>query len=750
MKLYIPTTTLNFNNILSTESISPKGFYSIRGFGYSRWFSIPENDIDGAIIMYEAPAKLNRPISEIEDHPLWIEISTDEDYPVLMPGVRYSDKTLYLNPWNTSLIFQSERDKNIALSLSDSSLETKLLRLYNNKIVVRELSGSMPDINGIDAGPINKDNVRNDIKINKIKGLLYGYYIGASLSASPDVIARLSVLREIQNIFSSITSSEERIPTKAQYDRLSKLFGNIAKQNPLYEALLTEIGDNQKTDNVVSVLLKYGVRLPFTDWRNIVNQLKSIDTENQAIIWIKRQMENTLQLMTKQRVLLPVDDAEIITEGQTLLSVSSDNFQSDEEKKLYLYWVNNLFCQSKYNGKISSVKTELADDLTKSAITCLGDRWNDSHERTFLNQLRRHVRGEEFTMEWHNGLLSSVAAILTKGDDWEALLKFMQSKGMTDYRIAMSIFGVLNGFANLTRDFTDVILNEDSKYVSDMYREFYGQIHNIRIDTRNYLLQENQPIPFINKETVPSTHEPKVIESKLNSPIQSNSKLSEPTTTSRNNFITEILNYFETKVLKGQRKEKREQLRDGLNQCIDKNRGLTDPSNFIMDLNQYEEYGWSRKNKPWQLMQERFFPKYDKRNIRTKDRANSIATMPSMFDEPNLDLTTSNGDPTPTKVTLNLNDDKTFVKRSLFIEDPNCITFLQGLIPKDCYEKFVEGLTWFQGEYAKGANSKYYAHAGHDNQSTIEAFKRFLSKRDYASRLNLEEIYNYLKQIYGK
>ena len=32
-KIYIPTTTLNFNNILSTESISPAIFYEKRGFG---------------------------------------------------------------------------------------------------------------------------------------------------------------------------------------------------------------------------------------------------------------------------------------------------------------------------------------------------------------------------------------------------------------------------------------------------------------------------------------------------------------------------------------------------------------------------------------------------------------------------------------------------------------------------------------------------------------------------------------------
>ena len=111
MKLYIPTTSLNFNNILSTESISPRAFYSQRGFGYSRWFTIPENEIEGAILLYESPYKIVRPISDMEDHPLWIEIETNDDYPMLKSGIRYSQRTIYLNPWHTKFYFQTDKDK---------------------------------------------------------------------------------------------------------------------------------------------------------------------------------------------------------------------------------------------------------------------------------------------------------------------------------------------------------------------------------------------------------------------------------------------------------------------------------------------------------------------------------------------------------------------------------------------------------------------------------------------------------------
>ncbi|WP_444368223.1 hypothetical protein [Prevotella sp.] len=196
MKLYIPTTSLNFNNILSTESISPKGFYASRGFGYSRWFSIPENDIDGAVLLYESPAVLVRPKSDLEDHPLLIEIDTDEVFPVAKKGVRYSKHSIYLNPWNTKFIFQSEKDQTVAYSLSDSSLETKMLRLYNNKIIVASVQGSFPTMEGISIDFTIEDScIEKDRQINKIKGLLYGYYIGACLSSSKDDIEQINILK---------------------------------------------------------------------------------------------------------------------------------------------------------------------------------------------------------------------------------------------------------------------------------------------------------------------------------------------------------------------------------------------------------------------------------------------------------------------------------------------------------------------------------------------------------------------------
>lgn len=91
--------------------------------------------------------------------------------------------------------------------------------------------------------------------------------------------------------------------------------------------------------------------------------------------------------------------------------------------------------------------------------------------------MRRYVRAQESNISWNDDLFSSVAAVIAKGSDWEQLRKFMQSKSMSDYKMAFAMFAELNGFANLTRDFTDVLFSlQDRKYVATVYKEIFGQL----------------------------------------------------------------------------------------------------------------------------------------------------------------------------------------------------------------------------------------------------------------------------------
>jgi hypothetical protein len=52
-KSYIPTSSLNFNNIMSCEAISPVAFYSKRNFGYKIFEKVELNSFDNSVLLFE-------------------------------------------------------------------------------------------------------------------------------------------------------------------------------------------------------------------------------------------------------------------------------------------------------------------------------------------------------------------------------------------------------------------------------------------------------------------------------------------------------------------------------------------------------------------------------------------------------------------------------------------------------------------------------------------------------------------------
>ncbi len=481
-KLYIPTSTLNFNNILSSESISPKAFYAIRGFGYSRWQEVEENNQENVVLLYEEPFEFSRPASDVEDHPMLVEITTDKEYPSIASGLYYSDESVYLSPWRTRFIFFTEQDRRVALSISDSSLETKMIGLYHRQLYVetyrrKEFTANATTI------PLNKEAVDFDVRVNKMKGLLYGYYIGALLSSTPELTDKANTLQEIQNIFSSILSSESHSPTILQHEKLNVCFANLNKFDPIVSYLQKVAKENFRAEDIIAGLSKYGVVFPSTfDGERITNSLLyATEDYNPAYDWLKREKDKLRKEEISERKFLATSSEEIVLADNALSKIANTHLTDDTEQKLMKAWVNDVLLSSEYSGKITTFAEALSDVVTQKAKEVYADNWDESRAKVELNQMRRYIRAQESSITWKDDIFSAIAAVLAKGSDWEQLRSFMQSKMMSDYRMAFALYGELNGFANLTRDFTDNLfgIHDNRKYIAEVYKEIYGQLHGI-------------------------------------------------------------------------------------------------------------------------------------------------------------------------------------------------------------------------------------------------------------------------------
>lgn len=515
-KLYIPTSTLNFNNILSSESISPKAFYAIRGFGYSRWQEVAENNQENAILLYEEPFEFFRPASDVEDHPMLVEITTDKEFPSIANGVYYSDESIYLSPWRTRFIFFTEQDRRVALSISDSSLETKMIGLYHRQLYVETYQRKeQPAYTG--TNPLNKEAIDHDVRVNKMKGLLYGYYIGALLSSTPELTDKANTLQEIQNIFSSILSSESHSPTVLQHEKLNVCFANLRKFDPIVSYLQKIAKENFKAEDIIACLSKFGVVFPSTfDGERIIDSLQyATEDYNPAYEWLKREKDCLRNEEIAERKYLATSSEEIVLADNALSKIANNYLTDAMEQQLMKAWVNDVISSSEYSGKITTFAEALSDVVTRKAKEVYADSWDESRAKTELNQMRRYIRAQESTITWQDDIFSAIAAVLAKGSDWEQLRSFMQSKLMSDYRMAFALYGELNGFANLTRDFTDNLfgLRDNRKYIAEVYKEIYGQLHGIDPTYGNVTILETSPTIAEGNTSEMDVKETSVIES---------------------------------------------------------------------------------------------------------------------------------------------------------------------------------------------------------------------------------------------
>lgn len=702
-KLYIPTSTFNFNNILSSESISPKAFYEHRKFGYSRWLEIPENHIENVILLYDKPVGFSRPSSDIEDHPLLIEICIEEEFPQSVKGVFYSDHTIYLSPWRTRFIFFSEQDKRITLSLSDSSLETKLIGLYQKGFCVEKPAMiNIPKIE-LNVG-LNQEKIEYDYRVNKLKGLLYGYYIGALLSSTPEVIRKVNLLQELQDIFFSVLSTEDRSFTAFQKERINLLFDELQKESPLILFMRNKL-TVQEIEHCISLGMIYPDMI---DKVRILNDLRySPADSNSAVDWLKKQ-QNVLQLqIRKARNRLEPFAEEIIVTDKSLNKISNVHLNESREECLAIAWINEVLLLKNYNGKVGSFKEKISDEVTTKAKEIYKEAWEGSSAKSLLNQMRKYVRGQENTFQWNNLLISSMAAVIAKGDDWEQLLAFMQSKSMVDYRLAFAFWGELNGFANLTRDFTDNFFTiDDRTYVANVYKELHGQL----------------------LETDPT------LKTGL---IMPSNELTDYSTT----FVelkNKVLSIFKDYGRDKGRCRNKDKLQKGLLLALQDNRDNQDPEIFLYSLcTTYTDYGWSRKNKPWKYMNER--------------------------------LLTDNKEEKSNELILENEKINNRQERSLFLDDmlkdKSWAQVTSGFISdKKIKKQYLKDVEWFVGNHSEkycdeNGRKGIYLGKDVDNKSVIDRFYNYLENKRNNSKVEwlmqiyqkvpIKQIIQYLRKNYG-
>lgn len=513
LKLYIPTTSLNFNNILSSESISPSSFYVHRKFGYDRFYKVESNNLDNTIILYDKYPVFSIDDSKLENYPVVFEIdSQDTNVEIIeFQGVYLTHQTIYLNPFNTKIIFRNSEERNIVLAKAFPMIDTKLIPLYQGQLVV--LSDEIKTFNWC---PINVDDssdydniaVSYDITVNKLKGMLYGYLLGANESSSKEIVAMKKRVKELRNVLSAILASPDRRATCFQQQQLDNLYASINQafyalsgvESRINEVISQKI-ECYKAPTFVEILKGEGL---YQEWfKKQVSQLSlryyqitPFDLSYQPtdkVSELDRYIDNIERMIQTYDVKTKLDISKLpIIQNRRVVEVP--------EQKEFILILFNEYMNEVWNGtEFLLSRYEFATIGGKLFREISGDKWENSQARTYINSLRRNLNEyTEFDINsTDSDILKSFAAFCQKGEsDIDKLRDYLISNSIGDFRIAFALWGLIFGFAEMPKTLTNEFFeDQDEQYIAGCYKSIYKQLHAIELQgTLDRTLKEEKPM----------------------------------------------------------------------------------------------------------------------------------------------------------------------------------------------------------------------------------------------------------------
>ena len=795
MKLYIPTSSLNADSILSCECITPARECRKRVFGHSRFETLEElRQFDYCTLAFSKVPRFNIYDDSRENFRMVVEIDLASPEENGLSHVGICEDTdifatanpIHLSPANTRLLFYKREEMEYAYHNCSDSAKCKFFDFFKygfSGINISEqgaiLANCLKNIN-----IQNVDATYSENSYDKVKGFIWGYAIGCMLSRTSETANLLRIQKRIYDIISS-TRNDAFIPDALKCE-LVALDSEYTKFDPIQrlaksrwnEYLKTvianqpEFGSEVTTANIDKLLRDLGVetaakskflseqklilRKPFSSYSHIgtisyeqYNKELAMHTKSAVI---HENMERLKYLSFKDS--LDVDRASYIS---VMLS-AEDKESIFFNKILYrIIWDNLIPSIEEIRINRKDVAVNVVKTL-KAIMEDSGIQWQDSEEQAYFDRMRKNIsKYEPFELtDISDPVLQSVAAFILKGEDYESLKSYLEVNAICDYRYALAMWGAMIGYVSIPRSLFDGF-NRSS--VTTLYHQVESVLGN-----SDFILPRSESHQITSEPQLPAKPRIDTLET-----------ISDEST---ERFRRKIISFFESTIVKNQKKDKRESLREGLNRALDEFGDDTNPIKFVSLLNDFVEYGWKPSLKPWQTLRDYLAPDYVAKTSRVKSMRGELkiirpsTQLPLNFEadvKEHMDTKTLSSsscigliwqgtkdffsrkdriESAPMVNSFSKNNVDNNTNTLFFVSDENIWKYLQNIIPIELRDDVRRDLNWFQDEYAKGKNSKYYAKASRENAATIDAFGRYLAKKKYAAKILILDIIEFLTKFY--
>ena len=512
---YIPVNSLSFNNILSSESISPLSFYERRCFGFRRFEKINASPFLNSIIAYDKVPKLPDIRSEREEYPFFVAIpekyfdknifrKKHEDVEIIQ-----IDCSIYLN-WKECFFFsRTEDEKKKLIASTRRSIEVKNAEYYTSNIFVLDdyeielFDWDETVLDSItDYKVSNQEQILRDQKVNKIKGFIYAYTSG-KLKEQPTEMAEgnryfqdfINSYSVLMNDLSVVSRENKSKGSRLNYSPIKKEINHLIDIKEKIEFLFSSYEKSEIDD-----LLKksFGIsNLQIDNFKRLNYENTRVSVYSLISDFIKK----------KEQTLYSIDELlnKLIDNVNSFLKNSSPNLYKNLENDFnsFRIIINNKINDYRKNtireNSFENIPFNFNIELSKltSGLDEIGKKENESYSliineflsrielstsdeigqnrmdilKTIGGEILKTTDGDEkvknyLTKLWKSlktvgvgfkisesddNALKSLACFLSKHSEMEKLQDFMDKNKYYNYGLSFGIWGAAYGYANTSK-----------------------------------------------------------------------------------------------------------------------------------------------------------------------------------------------------------------------------------------------------------------------------------------------------------
>lgn len=499
MKYYIPTSSLNLDNILQAECISPESFYAQRLSGYRYFEQLDKLRPFRQIILFNSPISFTINDPDRYNYPVLIEFegtNQDQDFISVEESFYLCNHTIQITPSNCRIFFFSESAYNLTIVNTKSNKTIKYFEKYLvypsfpfRNVYELKISTNIPSIElGINEETFN----------DKAKGALYAWMLGLKSSVKQELATKINLAQSLYNILTSLMKNPDSFSRfKSNLDSLIEQFKSVDEIEKINEQIYKvnfqkELGPRFGflKSCFIHVLKKWDcwdyVNAKLCDkWNcSFLPDTKDL-ISSQDFLALRTEIENrTKKSLASYQSKIDFTDLSKVSISNFSVTISTAPLVSIALKCII---DNKWTCEYLMANRIEAYKVLMSNVVAYLKNNMGEESWDNSKERTYINELYAFLydSSRSFKLNFPNKELEAISAFLVRGNSYSDIVSYLKINEIGDYTLPLVLWGALSGYMDMNRDYLEGILSE-SVY-NKVYRMLFGvecSVLSAEIDTK--------------------------------------------------------------------------------------------------------------------------------------------------------------------------------------------------------------------------------------------------------------------------